>query len=123
MAVHVGEAIENIRAMRGMPKTTLAARMGRSAKNLHELLKNPSWDTLLLMQVCRALDYNFFSLLAQDLDGIGVPTGQAAEPVAPYKMAPTNKDKGSGLDITIHVDPNDPESTERLLRLLRSVEK
>lgn len=126
MAVHIGEAIESIRELRGMPKTTLAARMGRSAKNLHELLKNPSWDTQLLTQVSRALDYNFFSILAKDFEGSSAnpdPYTHVSEPIHPYTVMHTGKDKSKGLDITIHVDSSDPESTERLLRLLRSVDK
>ena len=127
MAVHIGEAIERRRKATGMSKTDLAARIGKDRTHIYTLIESPSIDTLLLKQVCEALQFNFFKLLAEDMEPdmhtFGYAPGPdmhmiAAEPAAPYT---TTEKKRAGVDVTIHVDPSDPSSTEKLIRALRSI--
>lgn len=101
-----------------MPKTMLAERIGRSAKHLQTMVKSPSWDTQVLAQACKALDYNFFELLAKDVEPtITVGASVVAEPAAAYAK---NVDK-SGVDITIHIDPSDPDAQRKLLAALKAI--
>lgn len=97
-----------------MPKTTLAERIGRSSKNLHELLRYPGWDTMLLLKACEVLSYNFFKLLADDFEPGATPS-MAMEPQAPY----LKKETPTGVDVTIRVNPNDPESARKLMQALK----
>ncbi len=99
-----------------MPKTMLAERIGRSAKHLQTMVKSPSWDTQVLAQACKALDYNFFELLAKDV-GPAIAQSMVSEPDPSYGK-PVEK---SGVDITIRIDPSDPDAQRKLLAALKAI--
>lgn len=113
MAIHVGHEVARRLEESGMSKRAFAAAISRSYQNLYKLLEDASWDTQVLMATSRALNFNFFRLLADELE-VGSPQ-QVSEPAAPYIT------KREGVDITIHVDPMDEESTNKLIQALQLV--
>lgn len=61
-AVHIGKAIERRRNELMLTKTELAQRIGVSCQRLNSILAKPTIDTLLLIKVSEAMDYDFFTL-------------------------------------------------------------
>ncbi|MCF0186354.1 MAG: helix-turn-helix domain-containing protein [Bacteroidaceae bacterium] len=60
--VHVGQAINNRLIEMGMPKAEFARRIGVQQQHVHRILVKESMDTSKLVEVCRAIDFNIFSL-------------------------------------------------------------
>lgn len=60
--VHIGDAIDKRRMKLGMSKSELARRIGLSQQHIGRVLKKDNIDTKQLIDVCVALDYNFFTL-------------------------------------------------------------
>lgn len=118
VAVHVGKAVKERFEASGLTKAAFARAIGRSYQNLYDLFQNPSWDTGLLRKSSKALNYNFFKLLAEEVEP-GSTSGGVSEPAAPYGVP---KER-SGVDITIHIDPSDPEAQRKLLQALKAIGK
>lgn len=100
MAVHIGKEIERVREELGMPKTVFAEKIGRTPKNIHEIIERPGIDTVLLRKVSQVLRFNFFRLLSEEYDP--APTGNAViEPAVQYRRVKP----GSPLRMVFEIDP------------------
>ena len=104
MAIHLGKHIEAVREQAGMPKSTLAERIGRSRQNLDDILKAPGCDTVLLRKISTVLKHDFFRQLSEDFSPPTSPT--AAEPMVQYQRLPARQP----MRIVIEVDPGDAEA-------------
>ena len=60
MAIHIGSIIKEVLAERGMSKVELSRRLNMTSTNIHKIFKRESIDTGLLLNLCKALKYDFF---------------------------------------------------------------
>lgn len=111
MAVHIGSEVKRRFDESGMTLVAFAERIGRSSKNVYEVFKRPSMDTMLLQRCSEALHFNFFQLYSDDLAPTLAGT-TVNEPPAPYGKArkPTV--------IVIQGDAQDGKLVERITRAL-----
>ena len=122
MAVHLGEEIERRRAATRMSKTELAAHIGVDRSHIYDLITSPTIDTGKLRLCCKALHFNFFQLLATDMDvELGGTTGSmVSEPQPVYGRRPA--EHCAPLRLVIEVDPSDPQAQEAALRMAKSMQ-
>jgi DNA-binding Xre family transcriptional regulator len=60
MAIHIGSIIKEVLAERGMSKVELSRRLNMTSTNIHKIFKRETIDTGLLLNLCKALKYDFF---------------------------------------------------------------
>lgn len=60
--VHVGKAIEKRRQEIKISKSELSRRIGVPQQHINRILERETIDTNRLVQICQALDFNFFTL-------------------------------------------------------------
>lgn len=125
MAVHVGEEIERRRKATRMSKTELAALIGVDRSHIYDIITSPTCDSGKLRQCCKALHFNFFNLLAADMDvelgGVaGAASSTAAEPPAVYGRRPA--EHRAPLRLVIEVDPSDQEAQAAAIRMAESMQ-
>lgn len=60
--VHVGKAIDDRRKELGLSKTELGRKIGVPQQHVNRILERETMETIKLIKVCEALDFNFFSL-------------------------------------------------------------
>ncbi len=65
---HVGEMIENHLKEKGILRAELARKIGMPQSNLTRLLKKSSIDTGKLVEISRAIEYNFFKEFCRDTE-------------------------------------------------------
>jgi hypothetical protein len=114
VAVHIGKELRIRLKASGLPVTTLAKRIGCSAKTVHAIFKRPSMDTMLLKKCCEVLDFDFFALYSGDLQLKGSTPSMVAEPVAPYGKRRT----ADGLEIVIRSSGGNTQLLERMLKAM-----
>ncbi len=75
----------------GMTLKAFAARLGRTPKGMYALFERGDIDTEVLRRACEVLNFNFFRLLAADVDRSQAQPGDLREPGAAYgrEQAPT----------------------------------
>lgn len=61
MKVHIGEKIRERAVETRIGTTELAKSINTSKQNIYGIFKRESIDTTLLLKLCKALDYDFFS--------------------------------------------------------------
>lgn len=115
MAVHIGEAVRKKIKEKGMTIKAFSERLLRSDKNVHELLKRPSWDSKLIEESSVILSFDFFQLYSRELSA-KLPASIAAEPPAEYQRL------GKPTVIIINGDVSDPKLVERVTRAVRGKE-
>lgn len=123
MAVHLGEEIERRRVATRMSKTELAALIGVDRSHVYDIITSPTIDTGKLRLCCKALHFNFFQLMAADMDvelGGTSSSTIAAEPQAVYGRRPA--EQRAPLRLVIEVDPSDPQAQEAALRMAKSMQ-
>lgn len=64
--LHIGEIIENRIKEKGILRAELARKIGMPQSNLTRLLKKSSIDTGKLVEISRAVEYNFFKEFCRD---------------------------------------------------------
>jgi transcriptional regulator with XRE-family HTH domain len=115
MAMHIGEEMRVRVKARGMSVVTFASRIGRSPQNVHKLFKQQSVDTQILRKASEALDYNFFHLLASDLDEKLKPNN-VQEPAAQYVRRPPTV-------IIVSGDDMDQELLDRITKATKATKR
>lgn len=68
--LHVGEMIENRIKKKGILRAELSRKIGMPQSNLTRLLKKSSIDTGKLVEISRAVEYNFFKEFCRDDDNV-----------------------------------------------------
>lgn len=68
--LHVGEMIEKRIKEKGILRAELARKIGMPQSNLTRLLKKSSIDTGKLVEISRAVEYNFFKEFCRDDDNV-----------------------------------------------------
>ena len=61
-SVHIGEAIEKRRLELDISKSELGRRIGVSQQHVNRILKRDTMESKKLVDLCHALDFNFFTL-------------------------------------------------------------
>jgi len=64
-SVHIGEEIEKRRAVLNMSKSELGRRIGVSQQHVNRILQRDTMETKKLVEICHALDFNFFALFCE----------------------------------------------------------
>ena len=64
MQIHIGNLIRDELRRQGHTNEWLAEHIGTSTRTLQRLFNKPSIDTGQLMQIGKALDFDFFKLLS-----------------------------------------------------------
>jgi hypothetical protein len=75
-----------------MTLKAFAARLGRTPKGMYAVFQRPDIDTEVLRRACEVLNFNFFKLLAADVERTQAPSGDLREPGTAYgrsEQAPT----------------------------------
>jgi len=116
VAVHIGHEVQKRFEASGLTKKHFAEQLGRSYQSLYALFEQPTMDSGLLQRCSKALAFNFFKLLSDEMDKKVPSLPVANEPAATYQTK-----TAGGVGLTIHVDPNDPESTRKLLKALKAL--
>lgn len=118
VVMHIGKEIARVLEDRGMPKTVFAERIGRTPKNVGELLDRPGIDTMLLVKVSKVLKYNFFTQLSDEVEPR--PAGNMVSDSTPQYR----RSNRPPVRLVIEVDPDDPaakkEAEAMAARLLNS---
>ena len=68
MELHIGQLIKEQLAQSGMKKTEFARRINRTSQNVYAIFERTSIDSTLLASISEILNYNFFDVLASDLN-------------------------------------------------------
>jgi hypothetical protein len=68
MELHIGQLIKEQLAQSGMKKTEFARRINRTSQNVYAIFERTSIDSTLLASISEILNYNFFDVLAVELD-------------------------------------------------------
>lgn len=117
MAVHIGKEVEARFKASGMTKSAFADRLGCVYQSLDRMFATPSWDSQRIKKASEALGFNFFRLLCEEYDNDhGGPKPTIAE-----ERIRTYRSKSQGVDITIHVDPDDDERMQKLIKALQGI--
>jgi DNA-binding Xre family transcriptional regulator len=61
MAIHIGKIIAQKAKAKSITPTSLGELVNTSPQNIHAIFKRQTIDTGLLLKLCEALNYNFFS--------------------------------------------------------------
>ena len=121
MSVHIGEEIERRRLATGMSKTRLAELVGCDRSHVYTIIASPTLDSGLIKLASRALSFNFFKLLAEDLEeGASVGSSTLSEPPAVYGRRPAER---STLRVVIEVDPSDAAAQAAALRMAQDMQR
>ena len=64
-SVHIGEAIEKRRVELDISKSELGRRIGVSQQHVNRILKRDTMERKKLVDLCYALDFNFFTLFCE----------------------------------------------------------
>lgn len=123
MSVHIGEEIERRRTATGMSKTRLAELLGCDRSHVYTIIASPTLDSGLIKLASRALSFNFFKLLAEDLEEGSIslgPSGSLSEPAAVYGRRPAER---STLRVVIEVDPSDAAAQAAALRMAQDMQR
>lgn len=64
-SVHIGEAIEKRRLELDISKSELGRRIGVSQQHVNRILKRDTMESKKLVDLCHALDFNFFTLFCE----------------------------------------------------------
>lgn len=115
MAVHLGEEVERRRKAMRMSKTDLAKAIGVDRSHVYDMIDNPTMDTGKLRLCGRALGFNFFKLLANDMDLELGDVSVLEEPAAVY--ARRKPEHRAPLRVVIEVDPDDTEAQKAAMRM------
>jgi predicted transcriptional regulator len=62
MELHIGEEIKKVLEEKGLKPDWLAKKISTSRRNLYDILKREEIGTNQLLQISKALNYDFFSL-------------------------------------------------------------
>jgi hypothetical protein len=68
MELHIGQLIKEQLERSGMKKTEFARRINRTSQNVYAIFERTSIDSTLLASISEILNYNFFDVLAVELD-------------------------------------------------------
>jgi hypothetical protein len=68
MERHIGQLIKEQLERSGMKKTEFARRINRTSQNVYAIFERTSIDSSLLASISEILNYNFFDVLAVELD-------------------------------------------------------
>jgi hypothetical protein len=68
MERHIGQLIKEQLERSGMKKTEFARRINRTSQNVYAIFERTSIDSALLASISEILNYNFFDVLAVELD-------------------------------------------------------
>lgn len=68
MELHIGQLIKEQLERSGMKKTEFARRINRTSQNVYAIFERTSIDSALLASISEILNYNFFEVLAVDLN-------------------------------------------------------
>ena len=60
MSIHIGERIKQRAVQLRIGPTELGKRINTSKQNIHGIYKRRSLDSILLKEISKALDFNFF---------------------------------------------------------------
>ena len=103
MAIHIGSIIKEVLAERGMSKVELSRRLNMTSTNIHKIFKRETIDTGLLLNLCKALKYDFFQyympastshLKEEDsIYGGHIATGNALDTAAQNKCSLVEEDQ------------------------------
>jgi transcriptional regulator with XRE-family HTH domain len=89
---HIGQELRVRFEASGMTLKAFAARLGRTPKGMYALFDRGDIDTEVLRRACEVLKFNFFRLLAADVERSQAQPGDLREPGAAYgrsEQAPT----------------------------------
>lgn len=64
-SVHIGESIEKRRLELDISKSELGRRIGVSQQHVNRILKRDTMESKKLVDLCHALDFNFFTLFCE----------------------------------------------------------
>ena len=79
MSIAIGHEIKKLCKQKHIKTSELAKRMPNSRISIRKLWQKESIDSLLLFQISKALDFDFFSLYSNEL-GISSDSDQPQEP-------------------------------------------
>lgn len=68
MELHIGQLIKEQLERSGMKKTEFARRINRTSQNVYAIFERTSIDSALLASISEILNYNFFDVLAVELN-------------------------------------------------------
>lgn len=60
--VHIGQAIDKRRLELGLSKSEFGRKIGVPQQHVNRILERETMETIKLIKVCQALDFNFFAL-------------------------------------------------------------
>ena len=62
--VHIGQAIDKRRIELGLSKSEFGRKIGVPQQHVNRILERETMETVRLVKVCEALDFNFFALFS-----------------------------------------------------------
>ena len=62
--VHIGQAIDRRRIELGLSKSEFGRKIGVPQQHVNRILERETMETVRLVKVCEALDFNFFALFS-----------------------------------------------------------
>jgi hypothetical protein len=68
MGLHIGQLIKQQLELSGMKKTEFARRINKTSQNVYAIFERTSIDSGLLASISEILNYNFFEVLALEID-------------------------------------------------------
>lgn len=90
MELHIGSEIKRVMEEKGIQPEWLAQRINTSRRNLYDILQRQEISTGQLLEISKALDYDFFQLYQS----------MVAEPAEPYKTGKSRKK----ISVTVELD-------------------
>jgi hypothetical protein len=103
--IHIGDALRKRAEQLNKGPTELGREIHCTRNNIYRYYESTEMRTDTLRLFCRALDFNFFKLIADDIEGI---TESAAEPLELYKKQEKEKEKTSDkVGVTFFIDVSD----------------
>lgn len=117
MAVHIGEEVLRRLEQVGMTKARFADRIGRHRGRVYDVFTSPGCDTVLLRKISQVLEFNFFKLLAEDLEPSSTKH-EVGEPAVQYQRSAPGRQP---IRLVIEVDPEDLQATTKAERMVTRI--
>jgi transcriptional regulator with XRE-family HTH domain len=68
--IHIGREIKSVFDKRGLTITEFSKRINKSRENVYSIFNRETIDTGLLLNICEALEFDFFSLYVSRINPI-----------------------------------------------------
>ena len=120
MAVHIGTIIAERLEKVGMTKSELARRINKARQNINDILNRKSIDTKLLLDLCRALDHDFFQYYVLELNDNNLVSEPSAEYASLKDQLRERQHSGDLMERELEAARKEIAYLQEIIELLKS---